>query len=289
VIAIIVFFVLLAGLLAMLGLSGRWLQAHQARRALPPEVQVLVSVAATEAARRRHALVGVEHLACALLCVPDVVRAMKVRGIDVGALRSALDSRLAELDPPDGVDPSPEAKLSEEIQWVIRAAIRQSARPWGVSAVMTSFVRVLATETAMRELLTSHGVDGHWLAAPEDVATAATSGSPPRVLPYRAPERAVRARVVFWNDGKSTMEGVVGVLKEVFAMSDAEALYVMLLVHKVGQATARTCDAQEAAALAERATAVAGARGMRTRITVEPLSAAARPRRFRWFGRRGFV
>jgi ATP-dependent Clp protease adapter protein ClpS len=284
-------FILVASSLTAIALAGKALSASVAsvarQRVLPPELEVLLSVAASEAHKRRHDLVTPDHLAYALLAVPDVVRAMRTRGIAGGELRAAFEARLAEHDRPDAAATSAAPAASPDLSRVLAVAIRAQRGPRDASAVMTSLVRALATDSQIpaREVFASHGVDADWLLLPEaDCAPGGASGAPRQ--PYRATATPAKARVVFWNDDRSTMNGVIAVLREVFEMSEPEAMYVTLLVHKAGSAIARRCDEHEAAALAEQATLAARARGMPLRVTVELSDGKAGRRWFGWLRRR---
>ena len=58
-----------------------------------PEVQIACSVAATEAQRRGHDIVGVEHLLYALLMDEETCRVLEKSGSDTSKLKQELDVR----------------------------------------------------------------------------------------------------------------------------------------------------------------------------------------------------
>jgi ATP-dependent Clp protease adaptor protein ClpS len=83
------------------------------------------------------------------------------------------------------------------------------------------------------------------------------------------------AQVVFWNDAKTTMEAVLGILRDVFTMAETEATYWMFRVHVRGRAAVRIAEQREATNLADRAVKAARELGMPLRVTVEPVGAPA--------------
>ena len=252
---------------------GRLVQLSGRRRRLQAELQVLLMVAAGEAARLRHPAFTAEHIAWALLAAPEVSRAMHARGLPVAALQSALETKLAELPPrapdaPKGMPASPEALR------IARVAFRLSMASADAGRMLESLVRALLHEkgTFACELLTKAGIDDDWSLQAQPVQLPGAALLSTRGQPYRGAVVPVTAYVVFWNDDKSTMEGVVAVLREVFAMGEPEARYVMFLVHKMGRAIAHATDDAEATVLAGRATEAARQRGMPLRVTVEKAS-----------------
>jgi len=126
--------------------------------------------------------------------------------------------------------------------------------------------------TFAREALTKQGIDEKWAVTWRSAnARAGGVGQGGSLQPYRGGAARATAKVILWNDSRSTMEGVIGVLQEVFEMSEPEAMYTMLLVHEGGRTTACWCDDDEATRLVERATRAARDRGMPLRVTIEPM------------------
>ncbi len=76
-----------------------------------------------------------------------------------------------------------------------------------------------------------------------------------------------------WNDPKTTMDTVAGILTQVFGLTETRAVYLMFTVHFVGHAVVASGARTRADALAEQAMTVARAKGFPLRFTVE--SAAA--------------
>jgi ATP-dependent Clp protease adaptor protein ClpS len=282
----------LLGLITMslvgLAVGGRWFEARATRR-VRAYLDMLSFIAALEAKRRQHAIVTSIHLAYALLAVPDVARAMQIQGVSVRELRAALDGRLTEIGVAmDAPMPEGGPGMTSDVSRPVAEAVRRRSSS-SEAAIMTSLVRtlVLDRQTLVSAILSSHGVDAGRFVVKS--ATAPPATAPVESRAYRALPAAGASRVVLWNDDVSKMEGIVAVLEEVFGMERTEAGFVMMLVHWRGQATVCTCGEVEAASLAELATAAARARGMPTRITVEPARPVPASWRFRWFRRRELV
>jgi ATP-dependent Clp protease adaptor protein ClpS len=240
-----------------------------------------------EAKRRRHASVTTDHLALALLAVPEVVRTLRSQGVVVGELRSDLETRVGGPAQADTEEAAARA-VSADLQTVIRAAFAGRAT-WTGHEALESLVRAVATheESTCRDLLAGRGVGARWslMPSPRRIVSS-TCGRGGDGAPYRPAPVEATALVVFWNDDTSTMEGVLAILEEVFEMTRMEAMYVMMLVHQVGRATARRCDAHAAAALTEKATRAARSRGMPLRVTVEPANDDGGRWWARWLPRR---
>src|SRR3954469_18150841 len=89
-----------------------------------PEVEIAFGLAASEAERRRHEFMSVEHLLFALLFDSDCARVVKHVGGDVDALRRKLD-RYLDIEVPkvpeeNDITPSPTVGFQRVVQ---RAAI----------------------------------------------------------------------------------------------------------------------------------------------------------------------
>ena len=104
----------------------------------------------------------------------------------------------------------------------------------------------------------------------------------PPARPEHAPEEGVdveerpktatprRYRVIFHNDDYTTMEFVVDVLKRFFHKSDAEAVHIMLTVHKKGSAVAATYPRDIAETKVAEVTKHARSHGYPLLTTAEP-------------------
>ena len=89
-----------------------------------PEVEIAFGLAASEAERRRHEYMSVEHLLFALLFDADCAKILRACGGDIDLLKEKLDAYLdAEIEPlPDDVDKPPTPTLGFQ-RVVQRAAI----------------------------------------------------------------------------------------------------------------------------------------------------------------------
>jgi ATP-dependent Clp protease adaptor protein ClpS len=96
----------------------------------------------------------------------------------------------------------------------------------------------------------------------------------PRV-PYRSLEVSHEAEVVLWNDPKTKMDDVVGLLTTVFGLSETRATYLMLTTHHLGRAVVLCCDRSEAKIPVERAMSVAQSKGSPLRVSDEAAGSAA--------------
>ncbi len=79
-----------------------------------------------------------------------------------------------------------------------------------------------------------------------------------------------RYKVIFHNDDYTTMEFVVEVLKRYFHKTDAEAVHVMLTVHKTGAAVAGVYTRDVAETKAQEVMTYARDNGMPLLLTTEP-------------------
>jgi ATP-dependent Clp protease adaptor protein ClpS len=79
-----------------------------------------------------------------------------------------------------------------------------------------------------------------------------------------------RYKVIFHNDDYTTMEFVVDALKRYFHKTDAEAVHIMLTVHKTGAAVAGVYTRDVAETKAEEVMAYARENGMPLLLTTEP-------------------
>jgi ATP-dependent Clp protease adaptor protein ClpS len=254
-----------AAWLLLLGLSlGGSVLWHGARRRPPrqtPTLTIALTVAALEAARRGHARVAPEHLVLAALFPIE-----HAAGKDLGSVRDAVEARLAETpsDPSGPMDPRA-VQLSQALLGAIRRAsfgAMREARALGLRDVLDE----ASSDPSVGEL-----VDAAF-DAPDPIPSAPESA---RIMgtPYRAPSDD-RAEIVLWNDDVSTMEGVMDVLRECFAKSEAEALHLMLTTHMVGRAVVGRYAWDEAKARVLRATERARKAGMPLIVTFAAPGAA---------------
>jgi ATP-dependent Clp protease ATP-binding subunit ClpA len=87
-----------------------------------PEVEIACSVAATEAQRRGHDIVGVEHLLYALLMDEETCRVLEKSGSDTSKLKVELDRLLSSQFPSTGEDALTAPRASRGFQRVLQRA-----------------------------------------------------------------------------------------------------------------------------------------------------------------------
>src|SRR5688572_3028090 len=87
-----------------------------------PEVEIACSVAATEAQRRGHDIVGVEHLLYALLMDEETCRVLRKSGSDTAKLKVELDRLLNSHFPSSGEDALTSPRPSRGFQRVLQRA-----------------------------------------------------------------------------------------------------------------------------------------------------------------------
>src|SRR5688572_14449643 len=87
-----------------------------------PEVEIACSVAATEAQRRGHDIVGVEHLLYALLMDDETCRVLEKSGSDTSKLKHELDRLLTSHFPSTGEDALTSPRPSRGFQRVLQRA-----------------------------------------------------------------------------------------------------------------------------------------------------------------------
>jgi ATP-dependent Clp protease ATP-binding subunit ClpA len=87
-----------------------------------PEVEIACSVAATEAQRRGHDIVGVEHLLYALLMDEETCRVLEKSGSDTSKLKAELDRLLSSHFPSTGEDALTSPRASRGFQRVLQRA-----------------------------------------------------------------------------------------------------------------------------------------------------------------------
>ena len=89
---------------------------------ISPEVEIALSLAANEAARRRHEFVSVEHLLYALLFDDETANVIRHAGGDLKAIKKGLEGYLDQQDalPEESEESSPSP--SRGVQRAIRRA-----------------------------------------------------------------------------------------------------------------------------------------------------------------------
>src|ERR1700756_2186268 len=92
---------------------------------ISPEVEIALSLAANEAARRRHEYITVEHLLYALLFDDATALIVKHAGGDVGRLKKELerflDEQIEQLEEADSISATPQPSIG------VQRAIRRAA------------------------------------------------------------------------------------------------------------------------------------------------------------------
>jgi ATP-dependent Clp protease adapter protein ClpS len=222
----------------------------------------VATTAVMDASLRNHLLATPDHLLGVLIDVPEVASALDARGVRSAELRTALETQLGELarrTPEQTTTTS--AELTATVQRAARAAVRQKGPvrdAW--RTMLGALVQDLATRegTFAQQLLSRHGLrrgDDFTLDGSAESAAASAGDIPV-------------ADVVFWNDKRSTMQGVVEVLTRVFSMSPRRATYLTLIAHRRGKAVVWSCAEREASRLAARCTELAREKNMPLRVTV---------------------
>jgi ATP-dependent Clp protease adaptor protein ClpS len=253
------------------------------RKAIADEIKSIALTAVWEAARRRHATVTAEHVAGTLLFVPEVVQAVSVAGSSCADLRSAIAAELEKLPVVD--DPQNVPVAGDSFTEVFALA-----EQLGIDHPREVPRRVVAGllgvgGRAVAEIFERHGVRAH-MVPDSGIAVGPKPEPSGQANSYRLPPEApVFASVVFWNDSKTSMEVVSDILRDIFAMSETEAMYVTMKVHHGGSAAARVAERGEANSLAARAEKAARAQGMPLRVTVEPCEEQGRGGGGGWSGR----
>ena len=83
---------------------------------ISPEVEIALSVAANEAAKRHHEYFAVEHLLYALLHDDETANVVKHAGGDVKAIKKRLEQWLDEQDAVDATEPSPSLGVQRAVR-----------------------------------------------------------------------------------------------------------------------------------------------------------------------------
>lgn len=243
--------------------SARLVYALRAK--LSPEYFAVHTSAMVSAKQRGQSLLAPEDLLLAALYDPGIATAFEVSRLPVALVRERL---LPSLPAPKATALEGEVKLSRAVIGIVRRAHRRARR---AGRREITLVDVLA---GMME--TKGGVVAAILAEAEldidamerapvraEIPAAARAKSE-----YRSGVREPPVQVRVLNDDKSTMEGVLTVLQEVFAMGEDEARHVMLLTHRAGSAIVGSYSPADAHERIGRATQRARELGMPLRFTI---------------------
>jgi ATP-dependent Clp protease adaptor protein ClpS len=254
---------LAAGAVAPAVVAWLWRYAV-VRRRVHGELYVLALTVGNDARRRKHTVVTPDHLLVTALSIPDVVEVLG-EACSADALVTEVETRLAECPTKEG-EPGA-VPWSAEAGFVVRSAL---ARAWWGQPLSHALLDSLAAfeGSAVQELLARNGVRRGAVAARRTEPPPSPSASAGN--PYRQPLGAApRARVVFWNDPKTTMVIVMEILKQVFCYSETRALYLMLTVHNQGKTTVWLGPRAEGADLVDRATRLAREQGYPLKVTLD--------------------
>ena len=208
-------------------------------------VKDALAQAKTFALSRREGWVSIFHLFHVLVKQPPMTHALREAHVDRDALLARIVARLdAEPTVADLVAEGLEKKLG------------------GTSQLLAEVLRAKAIELQLAELGAS------LVEIRRALVRAAGGTSDDDTLPD---DRSGDVDIVFRDDDFTTMEFVVQVLHECFAIPADEARSVMLRVHEGrGSAVVRTCPATEARWRVEKGRAHAQRAGMPLRISWRP-------------------
>ena len=225
----------------------------------PPAAEVrAVTAAAKLSAARGHPEVVAAHVTLVLLQREDIAARLQRVGGDLEAAKRSLE---ASLDKQSRAT----SKTSTRVAVKLNRA-RSVARTLGRASLDTAdIMKVLydGEDAAPREAFAAAGLCRATLLA--------------ALLPSIAPVEedgaghAERSEIVLHDDSITTMEQVVAMLRQVFAMDDAHAMALMLRVHREGEAVIETCATNEAGARVEQARDWARAAGAPLRISSRPV------------------
>jgi ATP-dependent Clp protease ATP-binding subunit ClpA len=179
-----------------------------------PEVEIAFGLAASEAERRRHEFMSVEHLLFALLFDSDCARVIQHSGGDVDAIRRKLD-RFLDTEVPqmaDGAEiaPSPTVGFQRVVQRAaihVRSAGKDEVRGRNILVAIFAEADSIATHTLQDAGITrfdvvnyiSHGVSKAGDPAPEVKGSPASTEEEEDRRPPRAsliPSSADRTRSI---------------------------------------------------------------------------------------------
>lgn len=133
-----------------------------------------------------------------------------------------------------------------------------------------------ATIDGGRNAMTADGPNARatdvWMAAPDKPGRSEPGRPGDQTVLEREPklDKPKMFKVLLHNDDYTTMDFVVWVLREVFAMSGERALALMLAIHNQGRGVAGVYTRDIAETKAARATELAEENGMPLLCTTEP-------------------
>lgn len=243
--------------------GARLVYAPRAR--LSPEYFAVLTSAMVSAKQRGQSLLTPEALLLAALYDRGIAAAFEASRLPVVLIRERL---LASMPASKATALDGEVKLSRAVIGIVRRAHRRARR---AARREVTLVDVLA---GMME--TKGGLVAALLAEAK-LDIDAMERAPVRAeIPaeakaeseYRSGVREPQVEVRVLNDDKSTMEGVMTVLKEVFAMGEDEARHVMLLTHRAGSAIVGSYSPADAHERVGRATQRARELEMPLRFTI---------------------
>jgi ATP-dependent Clp protease adapter protein ClpS len=233
---------------------------YRARRRMKMRAQSAmmrpVVVATMEAVRRGHAVATPEHLLIAALADPAVAGAPFTP-----AVREQVAHLLDQMETRPGVTTGTVSMSQPALDALTRAVRRAAMRGSSIVSAADLLEALRATEGPVGTLLVGKPTP---LLAPPPIEPAV----PSTVGGYRSAVSS-RARVVLWDDSKTTMAQVVDVLEKHFALSPAEAAHLMLDVHEDGSRSIGTYPADDAAERVAKATTYLRELGIPLRITLD--------------------
>lgn len=226
-------------------------RAHGRRHLALEKLGRFIVVAVAEAARRGHPVVLPEHLLVTALTDPDVADRPSI-----SELRAQAFALLDKMEARERV-PATTVRLSRSARSVSLGAVRRaSAR--GATVVSASDL--------LAELRDGDGAVSALAAVFRDDRGPAASTFAHAA--YRGATEG-RARVIVWNDPKTTIEQVVEVLEHHFAISSAEAMHIALAVHHNGSRPVGSYPPGEAAERVAKASAYLRAKGIPLHLSIE--------------------
>lgn len=250
--------------LVVAGFSAYWWRHMRPPRPRPTllaaDAEVAVHVALHEASTRRQELSSL-HVLYGLLQDEDVIAAVRTAGGDPDALEDRVLAALAAPAPAPAPAPADDAHDD---------AHDDGQRIIGRAATLAHLAGRLASCTDLwAALAVAHAatlIDDSKLDRGAVLFALFHGGREPEVAP--ADDRDVF--VVLRNDHYTTQEFVCGVLRDVFALSDAQAKEIMLTTHKTGRAVIGRFTAAAARAKIGEVRALARAQAFPLWIGVEP-------------------
>ncbi len=224
-----------------------------------PGLHAALQAAVTEADRRGHDVVTMEHLMLKLVREPVAEAILVGCGVDVGALERELDEYLDLLTEKRGA-PIPDETYIRILQRAAATVVAGGRSVVGVADAFASLAREPGSYSTM--LLGAEGIERIDLLrqishGKKDVRPAAPAGA--RTLALR-----------FHNDDYTTMEEVLHLLQQLVGLDGPTAHAKMLEVHQRGSAIVATLPAAEAAEMAAELYAAADEAKAPLRVTLEP-------------------